>query len=117
MDNLYCSSCSQPCDAVLSEVGNVPECCGERGEFFVQDRDGQPWCPPDVETATGIFDPAGYDENDCAGCGSRFEEHYPPMVRPLTRHEEEELRRDLYAELEKSETPQQRAYRRSMSSS
>lgn len=26
-------------------------------------------CPPDVETATGTFEPAGYHPQDCAGCG------------------------------------------------
>lgn len=37
-----------------------------------------------------------------------------PSLRPLTPFEEQELLRDLYAELEQSETPHQRAYRRSM---
>lgn len=32
-------------------------------------------CPADVETATKTFDPAGYDPNDCAGCGCSKEEH------------------------------------------
>lgn len=32
-------------------------------------------CPDEVESATGEFDPAGYDPNDCAGCGLRLSEH------------------------------------------
>jgi hypothetical protein len=32
-------------------------------------------CPPSVGTATGTFDPAGYDHNDCTGCGCPREEH------------------------------------------
>lgn len=32
-------------------------------------------CPKEYETATGHFDPAGYDVNDCAGCGCKKELH------------------------------------------
>jgi protein gp37 len=32
-------------------------------------------CPSNVETATGHFDPAGYDPKDCAGCGVSRSEH------------------------------------------
>jgi hypothetical protein len=54
-----------------------------QGEFF----DGaQSWpfptiripefpCPDDVESASLIFDPTGYDKNDCAGCGCKKTEH------------------------------------------
>lgn len=88
MNNLYCSSCGQPCVAVLSEVGLSAECCFE-ARLMTEDTDSESrFCP--------------------------CEAHRKPTLRFLTRHEEEELRRDLYAELEKSETPQQRAYRRSM---
>lgn len=81
MNNLYCSSCSQPCTAALSEVGLSAECCFEARLMTMED----------------------------GSMGGLIGEY-----RYLTRFEEEELRRDLYAELEKSETPQQRAYRRSM---
>ena len=27
-------------------------------------------CPPEFESATGTFDPSGYDGNTCAGCGT-----------------------------------------------
>ena len=76
MNNLYCSSCGKLCDAILSEVGPVPECCGERGVLMRQH-------DSDVD---GVF-----------------------VLRPLTRFEQQELLRDLYAELEQSETPHQRA--------
>lgn len=32
-------------------------------------------CPHGYETATGHFDPAGYDPTDCAGCGLAKEAH------------------------------------------
>lgn len=32
-------------------------------------------CPDGVETATGTFDPTGYDPEDCAGCGCHRSEH------------------------------------------
>ena len=32
-------------------------------------------CPSDLETASSVFDPAGYDVNDCAGCGASKGEH------------------------------------------
>ncbi len=34
------------------------------------------FCPTNVETATGTFDPVGYDDpNMCAGCGTPHSEH------------------------------------------
>lgn len=33
------------------------------------------YCPPEFETATETFEPAGYDKGDCAGCGTRKDEH------------------------------------------
>lgn len=33
------------------------------------------WCPDGVESSEGFFDPAGYDPNDCAGCGCPKSEH------------------------------------------
>jgi len=44
------------------------------------------YCPPEVETATGTFDPAGYDENDCAGCGCPRWEH---LLGPVAEQPEE----------------------------
>lgn len=35
----------------------------------------QLFCPPEIESATGVFDPAGYDTNACAGCGAAKELH------------------------------------------
>jgi hypothetical protein len=32
-------------------------------------------CPPEFQTATGFFEPAGYDKNDCAGCGCSQQMH------------------------------------------
>lgn len=38
-------------------------------------------CPDGVESSEGFFDPAGYDPNDCAGCGCPKSEHkLEPMV-------------------------------------
>ena len=28
------------------------------------------WCPPNIESASLVFDPAGYDPDECAGCGA-----------------------------------------------
>jgi hypothetical protein len=39
-------------------------------------------CPPELETATGVFDPAGYDPGDCAGCGAARGEHIDPADNP-----------------------------------
>jgi hypothetical protein len=42
------------------------------------------YCPAEVETASGVFDPAGYDSEDCAGCGTPRSEHTatPPPAEP-----------------------------------
>ncbi len=32
-------------------------------------------CPIELESATGYFDPSGYDAGICAGCGSFKHEH------------------------------------------
>lgn len=32
-------------------------------------------CPIELESATGYFDPSGYDAGICAGCGSFKSEH------------------------------------------
>lgn len=92
MDNLHCDFCGAPCDAVLSEVGPVPSCCGERGVLL-------------IKTDALYVVPDDPDE---------LYAYTREILRPLTPSEEEELRRDLYAELEKSDTPHQRARRRSL---
>jgi hypothetical protein len=42
-------------------------------------------CPNDVLSATGSFDAAGYDANECAGCGRPKADHVAAPVPPETQ--------------------------------
>jgi hypothetical protein len=70
---LWCSRCRQdsiafPLDVTCRESFKLIE--GGRLPRTMK------FCPIDVDTATGTFDPVGYDDpNMCAGCGTPYSEH------------------------------------------
>lgn len=54
-------------------------------------------CPPEYESATGTFDPAGYDDSICAGCGM-----------PKARHTTQEIQCqicDAWSDGDNSDSP------------
>jgi hypothetical protein len=55
-------------------------------------RDRVLFCPPELETATHIFEASGYDPDDCAGCGAVRGEHIDPDEIERLKAEVDRLR-------------------------